>query len=67
MLTLYSGFFCKHLSKKSLASPDTYTYDGISILSFTIFMSSYSFVILKGFSPTSISYIIIPNDQISIF
>ncbi len=67
MVTLSAGFFCKHLSKKSLASPDTYTYDGIFISSLTIFMSSYSFVILNGFSPTTISYIMIPKDQISIF
>lgn len=29
ILTLYAGFFCKHLSKKSLAYPETKTYEGI--------------------------------------
>lgn len=33
----------------------------------TILISSYSLVILKGFSPIIISYIITPKDQISIF
>lgn len=67
MFTLSLGFFFRHLSKKSRASRLTKTYDGMAISSFTILMSSSSLVILNGFSPTSISYIMIPNDQISIF
>ena len=62
-----SGFFCRHENKKSEASSDRSTYDGILISSLTILISSSYFVILKGFSPTSISYIITPSDQISIF
>lgn len=54
IFTLSIGFFCKHLSKKSLAYPETYTYEGIYILSFTIFINSSSFVILNGFYPTNI-------------
>ena len=61
------GFFCRQRSKKSLTSALTNKQEGILIQSLTIFINSYSRVILNGFSPTTISYIIIPIDQISIF
>ena len=67
MFSRFYGTFCRHESKKFLPSSDISTYDGITTLSFIIFTNSSSFVILNGFSPTIISYIITPNDQISIF
>jgi hypothetical protein len=49
IVTRSVGFFCKHLSKKSLAYLLTYTYEGILICSFIIFINSSSLLILKGF------------------
>ena len=67
MVRRFSGSFCKQEKRKSVASSEISTYEGIFISSLTIFINYSSFVILKGFYPTTISYIITPNDQISIF
>jgi len=64
---LCSGFFCKQENKKLIDSSQRLTYDGILISSLIILINSSSFVILNGFYPINSSYIMTPNDHISIF